>query len=200
MGFRRFLILYTALVSTPIILLFLYSMGMFYQTSSVLLILLGGFFVIFPLFVLEKVITQRLSVRVTKASLEELQREDDVLLQAVAFSQTILFFFVNLTIQEETAKYLLSAMIAVFAILFYILRAFGKIRDSPKYRYHSMNVFALLSGTSVYAFLLVVINQFIPLQLSLEHPHIFILLIFCSSIGKLLQNLARNVFKIRYGA
>jgi uncharacterized membrane protein len=81
--------------------------------------------------------------RTRQAATDELRREDDVLLQAVAFSQTVLFVYLNFVPSTEI---IMAAKVLVpsFAVLFYVLRAWGKITDSGKYRYYSIWVFFLI--------------------------------------------------------
>jgi len=100
MGIGRFLVFYIALITASIILSILWSIGMSFEISVFLLIILGSGIIAFPFSALEKTIIPRLQARIAKATSDELKREDDVLLQAVAFSQSILFFLVNLTLEE----------------------------------------------------------------------------------------------------
>lgn len=87
-------------------------------------------------------IAKRFNERTHRASSEELRREDDVLLQAVAFSQSVFFIFLNL-IPESDINLAFKVLVPIVAILFYALRAWGKIKNSAKYRYWS--VWALFS-------------------------------------------------------
>lgn len=90
---------------------------------------------------------KRCDIKIKKADEEELRREDDVLLQSVPFLSTIVFVFVNLFIEDQLFKTVLSVFIATCAISFYALRALGKIKQSSKYRHYSMMLLAFLFGS-----------------------------------------------------
>lgn len=140
-----------------------------------------------------------MDVRVSRASPSELQREDDVLLQAVAFSQSLLLFLVNLTFKDDQIRFFLSGSIAVFAVAFYVLRAWGKIKENSKYRYYSMYVLAIVCGNTVYAIGASVIGQFMLLTTMPFFPHLLLLFTLFSVIAKSLRDLIKEVFKKRYG-
>jgi len=143
------------------------------------------------------------SKKVRKADADELRREDDVLLQAVAFSQSLLFFFVNLTLEEQENRLTLSVLIAGFASAFYILRAWAKIKDNPKFRYYSMYVLSLVLGNTVVVILVGATNLIIPLDftfdLTFEYFYIIIFFIFLATIAKLVRSFIQKICKIRYG-
>jgi len=83
-----------------------------------------------------------------KASERELKAEDDILLQATAFSQATIWIILNLIPADENTN-LFKWLIPVAAISFYCLRAWAKLKDSNKYRYRSMLVFAVVVSFSV---------------------------------------------------
>ena len=131
-----------------------------------------------------------------------MQREDDVLLQAVAISQSILFFAVNLA-EENGSKLIISALIVIFAGSFYILRAYAKIKDSAKYRYYSMLALALVIGDTVYGGLALVTFQSTLLSsplfpLSSATIRIYLDYIFLA-IPIFLFDFFGRIFKKRYG-
>jgi hypothetical protein len=88
-----------------------------------------------------------------QAEEEELKREDDILLQSTAFSQSILFIY--LTLMEPTELILaLKFFIPFFAFLFYTVRAYAKLKNSNQYRFLSMQVLGLVLGISIATLLL----------------------------------------------
>ena len=185
MGFRKFLISFIALVTIPIILLFLCFIGMgfeilqFFSTLVVyVLIMIFGFIVAF-----------KLGAKVTKANPEEIRREDEVLLQAVAFSQSVLFILVNQTPIEDKLQW--SLLIAIVAVTFYALRAWAKIKDSPKYRYYSMLAFSFITSNTVTSLLGLYFN--IPQKSILNMTNIY------TSIALAFAIIAASVFGKRYG-
>jgi len=187
MRFRSFVILYIVLVTTPIVLFILCSMGMaleifrrFLSALVATLIAVVGF-----------AIALKLGAKVTKAESDELLREDDVLLQAVAFSQSILFVFANLTLEEVSLKLSASSFIVVFAVAFYILRAWAKIKDSPKYRYYSMIICAFVLGNTVASIL--------DLSFGILRKSIFDTTTIWGSVAFDFVIITEKVFKKRYG-
>lgn len=134
-------------------------------------------------------IAMKARARVKKAKKEELLREDDVLLQAVAFSQSIIFILLNLT--ENTSKLTLIYLVAFVTVIFYALRAWAKIKDSSKYRYRSMVVFSFIcsnSVTSIISLLFTLPNRF----------YLFSLTSIYSGIAMGFSVIASLVFSKRY--
>lgn len=83
-------------------------------------------------------------------SQDEIFREDDVLLQAAGFSQAALFIALSFMQLSPELAYL-RWMILAFAIPFYILRAYAKIKNNSKYRYYSMYLALLILITTISA-------------------------------------------------
>ena len=79
----------------------------------------------------------------TKAHAEELRREDDVLLQATALSQSVFFVYLNLIPSSRFVE-ILKWTVPTVAISFYIIRAYAKIRDSGKHRYYSVLILVVI--------------------------------------------------------
>jgi len=95
-----------------------------------------------------------------RASKAELKREDDILLQATGFSQSVLFVY--LALMEQTV--LISGfkfLVPIFAILFYLVRAYAKLKNSNTCRFWSMKLFGFVLGISIATLMM-------PLQPSLE--------------------------------
>lgn len=187
MGFRKFLITYIALVTTPIILLFLCLLGMGFEILQFFLEMI----VISSILAIGFIIAEKLGDRVKKADPKEIRREDDVLLEAVAFSQSILFVLLSLMQREDRLREALLYLTVMTTLSFYILRAGAKIKDSPKYRYYSMIAFAFLSGNTVASILKLYFN--IPDELIVHMGIVY------SSIALSLARIAEKVFRIRYG-
>ena len=114
MRFRNFLILYIALVTTPMVLLVLCSIGMALEIVRLFLTTLLSILIM----VLGLIVASKLSAKVTKAKPEELLREDDVLLEAVAFSQSILFVLLSLMQSEDELRRALLYGVVITTIFF----------------------------------------------------------------------------------
>jgi len=162
---------------------------------------LVGFWVVVLKFLLEIAFTvsmlilgyfigRKLSGKFKKATPDELHREDDVLLQATAFSQSVLVILLSQLSDEKLRGYVLYFIILV-AITFYGLRAWAKIKDSQKYRYYSMIVFALVTVNSVLSLL----------KLSLNTPDVYIIdLSYAYYVSALaLAIVVEHISRKRYG-
>ncbi|MBN1357566.1 hypothetical protein JW988_02245 [Candidatus Bathyarchaeota archaeon] len=99
-------------------------------------------------------IAEHYKIQILKAKADELRREDDVLLQSVTFSAAIVFFYVNFLVEDYLPKLALSIFIVLFASVFYALRAWGKIKESPKYRHLSILFLAALLGAYFASFVM----------------------------------------------
>jgi hypothetical protein len=196
---RERLLLLLILILCATILSIAFYLGFWSQISSFvefiallfLIIILGGF--------LEVEVKPRAFARSTKASADELAKEDDVLLQAVAFSQASLFFLVNLVIKDEQTKLFLSGSTAAFAGSFYALRAWGKIKNDSRYRYYSMYVLALVLGNSVFALMATLTNLLVPISSLPFFPNLLLILTFFSMLGKSTRDIIQSAFRKRYG-
>jgi len=187
MGFRKFLICFVALVTIAIILLFLCSIGMTFHILQLFLTVIGGFSIL----IVGSIIGTKLSAKITEAKPEEIQREDDVFLEAVAFSQSILFVLLSLMQSEDRLREALLYLTVMTTLVFYTLRAWAKIKDSPKYRYRSMIAFAFLSGNAV--------TSILKLYFNIPDEFIVNMGIIYSTIAVSLSLIAEKVFKKRYG-
>jgi len=201
LSLSRFMIIYSILVAIGSLSFVAYLQGML---NEVLPYLLCGFYVFLITLLFNFAIIRSKKVGTPKASKKELQMEDDVLLQAVAFSQSILFLIVSLTMKEEILRLVLSVLIAASAVIFYSLRAWAKIKNSVKYRYYSMVVLALIIANNVLGLLGAITSHFMH-DLSLAFPSLtpfgsFVILsvIYASTI-ELFVTYVKSVFKKRYG-
>jgi hypothetical protein len=80
----------------------------------------------------------------------EIKREDDILLQATAFSQSALWIYLNIV----PSNYFFSVMkwfVPSIAIMFYVMRAYGKLKNSNIWRFRSIFplIVAFTSSVSV---------------------------------------------------
>lgn len=79
-----------------------------------------------------------------KASSKEVQREDDVLLECMGFLQAAIFVYLSLYPRNSLFVNTLKWSTPLFAVVFYIIRAYAKINDSNKHRYYSIYILCLL--------------------------------------------------------
>jgi hypothetical protein len=91
--------------------------------------------------VLERIETKKADERETKA-------EDDILLQATAFSQAALWIYLNL-ITSNWMVDIMKVLVPSLAILFYAFRGYAKLKDSNRWRYRSMFLLAAVVGISL---------------------------------------------------
>lgn len=89
----------------------------------------------------------------------ELKAEDDILLQATAFSQAALWIYLTLIPANEWT-FLFKVLVPSTAVLFYVIRAYGKLKEDSKYRYYSIFVFSFVIFFSVFVLMMTV---FVPL-------------------------------------
>lgn len=155
-------------------------------------VVLGAFLVL----VLTTGYAENLGKRTRQATSEELRREDDVLLQAVALSQGTLFIYLNV-IQVSDIVTALKVLVPILAVSFYALRAYGKIRDDGKYRYRSIWLFffilLMLLGYSTTAGIQYFLGQMIA------SSWYYFVGSFYGSVVVALMGIIGNKFKKRYG-
>lgn len=77
-------------------------------------------------------------------TIDELRREDEILLQGTGILQALILFYVNL-VQKIAESYILNALIIFSGIIFYVIRAHAKLKDSNKSRYNSILVLFVLA-------------------------------------------------------
>jgi hypothetical protein len=88
-----------------------------------------------------------------KASERELKAEDDILLQATAFSQAALWIYLTL-IPQDGSIVVLKWLVPSVAILFYFLRAVGKLKDNNNFRFYSLIALFVVISLSLQVLLL----------------------------------------------
>jgi len=85
---------------------------------------------------------------------DELLREDEVLMEATAFLQGIIFLYLSLIpgVTDSFAT-LLKWSVPIFGVLFYMFRAYARIKRSGKFRYYSIYVFLFMVYFDISAFI-----------------------------------------------
>ena len=92
------------------------------------------------------IVAERFSFQ--KADERELRTEDDILLQATAFSQAALWIYLSLTPSEFDVN-IMKWLIPSAAIPFYGIRAYAKLKDSNTWRYYSIYALSIVFGISI---------------------------------------------------
>jgi hypothetical protein len=177
----------------------LLSIGM--QSEVFVILLYAGVFglITLILFFLETSISKR-GKKVVQALSDELNKEDDVLLQATAFSQSLLLFLVNLTLTNVNEKLFLSVWIGLSLASFYITRAYAKIKGSPKYRYYSAYLLGLIMTNTVGVALFISTDQTIYQFFSRPIVPDLILLFYTPFWAWVVfREFVRKILKKRYG-
>jgi len=196
---RSFFISYYAIVVLVSFLSILLSIGMFSEAlQTVLYISVLGIITVILTFLRIGII--RYGNAVVRAPSAELHREDDVLLQAIAMSQSLLLFFVNVTLESIIAKLFLSTVIAVFFVSFYLVRAYAKIKGSPKCRYYSAYLLGIILTYTIAISVFVSSNQ--PLSSFLSRPLIpdLLLSVFVPFYAwDIYYDFTKKILKKRYG-
>jgi len=113
-------------------------------------------------------IAERLSAKTRRADGNELNREDDILLQAVAFSQSLFFIYLNL-IPTSGLVTLYRVLVPIATVLFYTLRAWGKIENESKYRYWSILLFFWICLQTLFYFPFALRLHIQPVFLELQY-------------------------------
>jgi hypothetical protein len=142
---------------------------------------------------------ERFVEKIRKLDADEQKREDEVLLQAVAFSQSVSFFMTTLLL-DGSPRLIIGAMTASFAVVFYIVRAWAKVKDSPLHRYISMLILSFVGASTLMAIfsvaaagLLVLTPVSFDLGLYSLVPLVF------GFFGGTMSNATSDMLKKRYG-
>ena len=137
-----------------------------------------------------------LGKKTRQAKCDELKREDDVLLQAVAFSQSVLFVYLSLIDGSDVITGF-KIIVPIVAVLFYALRAWGKITDNAKYRYWSIWLLLAIILNTIFALAYAWIGTFIVFENTEVPTYITFLLYLTIVYGSL--RFVEEIFKKRYG-
>ena len=167
--------------------------------SGTLILTLGflfGAFIGYLILVASERTAKSLGERTRKASAEELEKEDDVLLQAVAFSQSVLFIYLNL-IEGSDVVTAFKIIVPIFAVLFYVLRAWGKITHNAKYRYWSIWLLFFVFMNTILAFTYGLITT--AMKFEKTDVRVFFLSFVYAGILVGSMRFIEEVFKKRYG-
>ena len=95
--------------------------------------------------------------QIKKAEEKELHREDDILLQATAFSQSALWIYLNL-LPANLFVGVMKWIIPAIAITFYSMRAYAKLKESNKWRYRSIYALSYVVSASVFVLVISLIG------------------------------------------
>jgi MFS family permease len=88
-----------------------------------------------------------------QANEDELKREDDILLQATAFSQAALFIYLNLLPSGDFVN-ILKLTVPIVAVSFYLVRAYAKLKNDNLWRYRSDFVLVAVVDVTLYSFVM----------------------------------------------
>lgn len=138
-------------------------------------------------------ITVEINKSLKVASREELKTEDSVLLRGIGLLQSTAFIYINLLTNEENLFILiLKITIPIFSAVFFILRGYGSIKESPVHRHISIMV--------LFWYLIFETCMFIALTLNLPENiiTIYFILAFGSIIFATYDKLA-EITSTRYG-
>ena len=129
-----------------IISLLIYGLSLGFQTPQGL----GTFMFLYALSLIVPIylsLTFFKSLSIKEASKRELEAEDSIFLQAVAFSQSTLWIILNLIAQDRITAFL-KLFVPIAAVLCYSLRAYGKLKNNNKWRYFSViALFLVFAGS-----------------------------------------------------
>jgi hypothetical protein len=191
MTFQKFLIYWIIYVLTIITLTFVFVSGYF----NLLCELVSTSFLIFisaiPIYFVSYFIAKKIEPKIKVAKKPELKREDDILLQAVGFSQSTLIILLNVIMEAGEEKTSLTILIAIIAIAFYSVRAWAKLKNNTKFRYHSMVILGFVIGFSISAIIAFLVELFV------NDETIFFAV--SSSLTMNLVTIIAIIFRKRYG-
>lgn len=147
-------------------------------------------------------VSTRFSLMWKKASINELRVEDSVLLEGIGVLQGTLFIYLSLSeelILSSIHLNLLRWSIPFVTILFFVLRGYGAIKNSPKYRlYSSLILIYYLTFEAVFLF-----NEFVSFYLPIYVNSTNIIPLYLpSSAGFVLLSFVfeiHNALSVRYG-
>jgi hypothetical protein len=118
----------------------------------------------------------------SKASSQEIKREDDVLLQGAPFISAILFFYLNVLFSVTALKIALGLAIVSCTSIFYVARAIAKIKCNKKFRFYSMYSLIFLSTSFIYEIVLIafpfLFPSFLTMSVLIDISVILVLAIF----------------------
>lgn len=86
----------------------------------------------------------RMEERFRTVTLEELRREDDVLLAGIGPFQATLLFIVNL-FRDIKGIQIINALVILSVVVFYLIRASAKLKDNNRLRFSSIVILGTLA-------------------------------------------------------
>jgi hypothetical protein len=94
---------------------------------------------------------------VKEAEDRELEKEDDILLQATAFSQSALWIYLNI-LPPNTYIDIMKWVVPSTAIIFYAVRAYAKMKASKIWRYRSIFALTFVVSASLFSLFMTVVE------------------------------------------
>lgn len=143
-------------------------------------------------------LSKRLVEKIKKADLDEQQREDEILLQAVAFSQSISFFITTLLLDGDL-RIVIGTMTAVFAITFYIFRAWAKIKNSALHRYISMHILSFVGASTLMTIFALAVRSLLLTPIAIDLGLFILVPLVFGFFGSAIGDVTSGMFKKRYG-
>jgi len=141
-------------------------------------------------------------LRWNRASINEIRIEDSVLLEGIGIFQGTLFIYLSLSEEWVSPSFYLNVLkwsIPLVTILFYLLRGYGAIKNSPKHRYYSSLLLIYYLVIQAATLFNVFISSHFPIYVNSTN---IIPLYFPSSVGLVMLNFIseiRNALSVRYG-
>lgn len=149
MQFKKFLIYWVIFVFAIILITVFYPNFFVLLISDTFPTVLTFMLGMIPVYLVFLFLIEKVNPKIKEADNEELEKEDDILLQGVGFSQSVLFILANILLISTNEKLRASILIASTTIPFYVIRAFAKLTNNSKYRYYSMGILGFVLAFSV---------------------------------------------------
>lgn len=187
-GFILFII-----IVVVIILVFLYRPSIVYGSliSGTLGMLGFGFAML-----IARIIMSRMSPW-NKADLDELKREDSVLIGGVGFIQATIIIFLSEMFKSLVVSLIIKGNIVLFTVLFYIFRAYGHIKDNSRWRWRSIQVLMIAICFEIPLIIWVFLYGYMDIQIQgIEVAQYVGLSIFL--FGVALYEIVKELFYLRY--
>lgn len=168
--------------------------GIYYTVISFLIMVVGLITILKT-----RKLAKEIGEKTIQADKSELEREDDVILDAIIFSQSAILLYINLIPLSNIENYKTFINIAILsvAIVFYAIRAYAKIKNSPKYRYCSIWVLFFVIIESCFVIFSYVLKSII--KIGTENQLIFLIGQILSYALIIIMQFISEKFGKRYG-
>lgn len=133
--------------------------------------------------------------RIKPPDSNELQREDDVFLQGIAFSQATLFVLLNL-VPVPLILEMIRLVIPISASIFFTLRAYAKIKENGIYRFVSTILAIAILFLNVFILVVPILPRLVVADFNVALSYwawISLILLFFVAFG------ISKALRIRYG-